>query len=107
MLYDVLPRLEAEAAKLGLQLNKTKCAVLVPGSDLGLPDEFLPGVPRVSASACLPVPGSPVGKASACFAWAETNLANLSSSPCNALVPRPCPVGRALAVATTPLFQQK
>ena len=74
LIHDLQPKLEAEAVKLGLVLNRSKCAVLVPSSSLGLPDDFLPGVPRVFASACPPVLGSPVGDTSACSAWAEDHV---------------------------------
>ena len=74
LLHELLPQLETEAGKLGLQLNRGKCAVLVPPTGLGLPVDFFPGVPRVEAFSCLPVLGSPVGEASACFAWAEQSV---------------------------------
>jgi hypothetical protein len=76
LIHDLLPQLEAEAVKLGLVLNRSKCAVLVPSSSLGLPDDFLSGVPRVFASACLPVLGSPVGDTWRVRLGPRTTLAN-------------------------------
>ena len=132
LLHDLLPGLEAEAAKLGLQLNRGKCAVLVPASDLGVPEHFFPGVPRVTSAACLPVLGSPVGEPSACLQWVQDRvskplelalqrLLSLGEPRSASLVLRQCfsackvnwilrtaepAVGRALAVSTEPQIRQ-
>jgi hypothetical protein len=131
-LHDVLPQLEAEAAKLGLQLNRNKCSVLVPADGLSLPDDFLPGVPRVSGSSCLAVLGSPVGGTDCCRDWADSHvgkplalaldrLMSLGEPRAASLVLRQCfsackvnwilrtaesSVGRALAETTAPLIRQ-
>ena len=73
LLNDMLPVLEAEAAKLGLVLNRSKCAVLAPVFAADLPETMFPGIPRVSGSECLPVLGSPVGASKPCKAWEGSN----------------------------------
>jgi hypothetical protein len=74
LLHDMLPVLEAEAAKLGLELNRGKCAVLAPVVAADLPESMFPGIPRVSGSECLPVLGSPVGAAEPCKAWVDSSV---------------------------------
>ena len=131
-MHDLLPHLEAETAKLGLQLNRGKCAVLVPVEGLDLPSSFLPGIPRVSGAACLAVLGSPVGGTAKCNEWADEHvgkplalaldrLVSLGEPRSASLILRQCfsackvnwilrtaeaPVGRALAEATAPLIRQ-
>ena len=132
LLHDLLPQLEAEAHKLGLQLNRGKCAVLVPAAGLDLPPAFLPGVPRVLGSDCLAVLGSPVGGEVKCSEWANENVGrplglaldrvvSLGEPRAASLILRQCfsackvnwilrtaaaPVGRALAEGTAPLIRQ-
>ena len=74
ILHDLLPQLETEAAKLGLQLNRGECSVLVPAEGLDLSPGFLPDIPRVSESACLAVLGSPVGGTATCQEWADEHV---------------------------------
>jgi hypothetical protein len=131
-LHDLLPQLESEAAKLGLHLNRGKCSVLVPATGLSLPDNFLPGIPRVSGSSCLAVLGSPVGGTDSCKEWADSHvrkplalaldrLLSLGEPRSASLILRQCfsackvnwivrtaevPVGRALAESTAPLIRE-
>ena len=71
---DLLPQLEAEALKLGLVLNRGKCAVLVLAEGMDLPEEFLPSVSRVSGAACLAFLGSPVCGVASCHDWADQHV---------------------------------
>ena len=99
---------------------------------LDLPPTFLPGIPRVSGSACLAVLGSPVGGTAKCNEWADEHvgkplalaldrLVSLGEPRSASLILRQCfsackvnwilrtaeaPVGRALAEATAPLIRQ-
>ena len=132
VLHDLLPQLEAEAAKLGLALNRSKCNVLVPADGLSLPEDLLPGIPRVSGSDCLAVLGSPVGGTPSCSDWVDQHvgkplslaldrLLSLGEPRSASLILRQCfsackvnwilrtassPVGRGLAASTTPLIRQ-
>jgi hypothetical protein len=132
LLHDLLPHLEVEASKLGLSLNRAKCAVLTPPGALELPSSMLPGIPRVAGDLCLPVLGSPVGGGVACAAWAADHvtapldlalqrLLTLGEPRAASLVLRQCfsackvnwllrtsepAVGRSLALATEPLIRQ-
>ena len=74
VLHNLLPQLEHEAAKLGLQLNRGKCSVLVPADGLDLLPTFLPEIPRVSGSACLAFLGSPVSGTAECQNWADEHF---------------------------------
>jgi hypothetical protein len=104
----------------------------VPADGLSLPDNFLPGVPRVSGSSCLAVLGSPVGSTDCCRDWADSHVGKplalaldrllaLGEPRAASIILRQClsackvnwilrtaeaPVGRALAESTAPLMRQ-
>ena len=106
--------------------------MLKPANGLSLPDDFLPGIPRVSGSSCLAVLGYPVGGTDSCRDWAESHvgkplalaldrLLSLGEPRSASLILRHCfwacrvnwilctarvTVGRALAKSTAPLIRQ-
>ena len=72
-LNDLLPRLEAASLSLGLQLNRKKCGLLIPGT-LEMPDTFFLDIPRIPNTDCMGILGSPVGGPLACQQWVQDQV---------------------------------